>query len=86
MQRYIDQLCESVTESQATILRTSESEVSRQEGMLRQVREEIERERRGQEVQLRDLRIGKHGTLPLIRNSSSKIVIKILKSVAIMIR
>lgn len=53
---YLDKLLEEVDEDQATELRRREREVGHNEASLRMMREEIERERRGQESMLRELK------------------------------
>lgn len=57
LQHYVEQLLEGIDASQAQMLRQTEQEVGRQEAQLRGVREEIERERKAQETQLRELRV-----------------------------
>lgn len=52
----MDQLLEDVDDVQASALRRAGAEVSHREGSLRGVREEVERERRTQEIMMRDLR------------------------------
>ncbi len=53
---YVDKLLEEVGESQAEALRRADSEVLRRETSLREIKEEIERERRAQEGLLRELK------------------------------
>ena len=56
MRHYCDKLLEEVDEQQAAALRQAENDVSYREGSLRSMREEVERERRGQDAMLREMR------------------------------
>ena len=56
MKRYLDKLLEEVDEQQANALRGAELDVIYREGSLKTMREEVEKERRGQDALLRDMR------------------------------
>jgi hypothetical protein len=57
LKRYVDQLMEGVDANQAAVWRQAEEEMLQQEQALKQVREDIEKERRSQEAALRDLKV-----------------------------
>ena len=53
----MDKLLEEVDEQQANALRTAEQDVIYREESLKNMREEVEKERRGQDALLREMRI-----------------------------
>eukprot|EP00599_Poterioochromonas_sp_BG-1_P006867 CAMPEP_0173138446 /NCGR_PEP_ID=MMETSP1105-20130129/3694_1 /TAXON_ID=2985 /ORGANISM="Ochromonas sp., Strain BG-1" /LENGTH=93 /DNA_ID=CAMNT_0014051041 /DNA_START=149 /DNA_END=427 /DNA_ORIENTATION=- len=56
VKRYIERLMEGIEESEARELQKADDEVRYRESSMRHLRDEIERERRGQEIQLRELK------------------------------
>jgi hypothetical protein len=56
MKSYIQRLMEGIDEQEANELQTADQDVHYREASMRTLREEIERERRGQEIQLRELK------------------------------
>ena len=53
---YVDKLTEEVAEAQAETLRRADSDILRREASLKEIKDEIERERRAQESLLRELK------------------------------
>jgi len=53
---YVDKLMEEVAEAQAETLRRADSDILRREASLKEIKDEIERERRAQESLLRELK------------------------------